>query len=270
MCIRDRHKFHLSCVLNRASHFNVSCPSCTDNTTNKPSLGDDRMVSIQSSIEARVLARKIRPQDEKGFWSSLYDWFHPFKSNKETLMYYMNAGYPLSEIKKLGFTPEDAVQENIPWTKLCNFTTSDHLLAFGYKWSHMLLLGIKPFQLSSDYFTWTQIRHSLNIDAREILKMNITIQDLADLQFTPHQLQDLGFTWDVLLSMGGNTKTLGYFNISLDDFKTYWNPTQAQWYEAGFYDKSNVVEAGWDLDAVTRLLPVLDGRFSGRNIRLQF
>ena len=70
--------------------------------------------------------------------------------------------------------------------------------------------------------------------------------------------------------MGGNTKTLGYFNISLDDLKTYWNPTQAQWYEAGFYDKSKVVEAGWDLDNVTRLLPVLDGRFSGRNIRLQF
>ena len=79
-----------------------------------------------------------------------------------------------------------------------------------------------------------------------------------------------GFTWDVLLSMGGDVKTLSYFNVGLEDLKTYWNPTQAQWYEAGFYDKSRVIEAGWDIEHVTRLLPELDGRLSGRTLRLQF
>ncbi len=264
------HKYHLSCVLNRASFYNISCPTCDDKVENRPSLGDDRRIAIQSSIEAKVMSRKLKPEEEKGFFAKMYDFFTPFKTNKECFKSFIDAGFPLSEIKKAGYTPEDAIQEHIPWTKLCNYTTSDHLLAFGFKWQHMLALGIKPFQLSPDYFTWTQIRHSLNIDAREILKMNITIQDLADLKFTPHQLTDLGFTWNVLLSMGGDVKSFSYFNVSLDDLKTYWNPSQAQWYEAGFYDKTRVLEAGWEIEQVTQLLPVLDGRFSGRSLRLQF
>lgn len=264
------HKFHLTCVLHRASYYNLSCPSCVDNTSNKPSLGNDRMIAIQSNIEAKILARKIKPEEEKSFFSRWYQYLNPFKIEQESFKNYMNSGYPLSEIQKAGYTPEDAIQENIPWTKLCNYTKAEHLLTFGFKWQHMLTLGIKPFQLSSDYFTWTQLKHSLNINAREILKMNINIQDLADLNFTPHQLNDLGFTWDVLLSMGGDVKTLSYFNVGLEDLKTYWNPTQAQWYEAGFYDKSRVIEAGWDIEHVTRLLPELDGRLSGRTLRLQF
>ena len=98
----------------------------------------------------------------------------------------------------------------------------------------------------------------------------IVISHKKFLNFTPHQLNDLGFTWDVLLSMGGDVKTLSYFNVELEDLKTYWNPTQGQWYEAGFYDKSRVIEAGWDIEHVTRLLPELDGRLSGRTLRLQF
>ena len=106
------HKFHLTCVLHRASYYNLSCPSCVDNTLNKPSLGNDRMIAIQSNIEAKILARKIKPEEEKSFLSRWYQYLNPFKIEQESFKNYMNSGYPLSEIKKAGYHPADVNGDN--------------------------------------------------------------------------------------------------------------------------------------------------------------
>ena len=264
------HSFHLNCVLSRAQYYVTTCPICSIEPNTRPSLGDDRSIAMNATEEARVLKRQINPPENSSWFYNFVSWLNPIKSTNESFKLYIGLNYPLSEIKKKGYKPIDAIQESIPWNILCNKYTSEHLLAFGFKWDDMLALGIRPFQLTNKHFTWTQIKHSLNIDAKQILKMDMTIQDLADFKFSPNQLHDLGFTWDVLNSMGANVESLKQFDISINDIKTYWNPSQTQWNDAGFYNKDRLIKAGWPLEDVSSVLPSYDQRLHGRSLRLNF
>ena len=103
-----------------------------------------------------------------------------------------------------------------------------------------------------------------------ILKLNITLDELADLNYTPQQLNDLGFTWDILSAMGANVKTIKSFNMSIEDVKTYFNPSLNQWLEAGFYNKDKLQKNDWNVESVSQVLPRMTGRVDGRTLRLTF
>lgn len=264
------HKYHLSCVLSRATYFNTKCSLCSEaqNLKLKPNLGDDRRIAMLSNIEARVKKHQMQPLPEKTFFKSLLNFLTPFKSTPSTFKDYLNAGYKLSELKRMGYTPSDCLQESISWQTMRKNVTTSHLLQFGFNLKDMISLGIKPHELQD--FTWSQLKHTLNVTAQDLLKLNMTLQELADLQYTPHQLNDLGFTWEIFSAMGGNVTTFSSFNMTIDDIKTYFNPTMNQWMDAGFYNRQLLLQNGWDVDTVIRTLPQLTGRADGRTLRLTF
>ena len=262
------HVFHLSCVLTRATYNVTTCPKCSITKETFADLGDDRNIAISASIQSRIQRRKFKPKENEGFIHKISKIIKPFTPEPTDFKDYINMNYSLSTIRKLGFTPEDAVQENIKWGLLSKQYNSEHLLGFGFKWEHMLAMGIQINHFRN--FSWTQIRHTLNVDANDMLKLNMNIVDLADLKYTPHQLTDLGFTWPIMTSLGANVHTLRFFNFKLDEIKTYWNPNVNQWIEAGFYDQKHVEEAGWNIETVKKVLPTSSYRTSGRMIRLNF
>ena len=98
----------------------------------------------------------------------------------------------------------------------------------------------------------------------------MTLHELADLEYTPHQLNDLGFTWDKFAAMGANVKTFKAFDMSVEDIKTYFNPTMNQWLDSGFYNRELLLQNGWNVEDVIRILPRTNGRADGRTLRLAF
>jgi hypothetical protein len=264
------HKFHLSCVLSRATNYNTRCPVCTEvqNIKLKADLGDDRTIAMLSSIEARVRRHQMTPEPPKGFLYNLLSMLTPFRSTPSSFKDYLNAGYKLSELKKMGYTPSDCIQGKISWQNMRRNISIAHLLQFGFTWKDMVVLGLKAEHLND--FTWSQLKHTLGISAEDLLKINMTLHELADLKYTPHQLNDLGFTWDKFAAMGANVKTFKAFDMSVEDIKTYFNPTMNQWLDSGFYNRELLLQNGWNVDTVIRILPRTNGRADGRTLRLTF
>lgn len=264
------HKFHLSCVISRATNYNTKCPLCaeTQNIKLKPNLGDDRSIAMLSSIEARIKRHRMTPKPAESFLYTILSMLTPFKSTPTSFKDYLNAGYKLSELKKMGYTPADCIQEKISWQNMRNNVSIPHLLQYGFTWKDMVLLGIKAEDLND--FTWSQLKHTLGISAEDLLKINMTLHELADLEYTPHQLNDLGFTWDKFAAMGANVKTFKAFDMSVEDIKTYFNPTMNQWLDSGFYNRELLLQNGWNVEDVIRILPRTNGRADGRTLRLAF
>ena len=262
------HKHHLSCVLERVALFDSKCPVCSSvqNLNLKPNLGNDRSIAISSTTEARIKRRQMRPKQNSNWIMSVWRSF--FRKEPVTFKEHMQAGNDLPELTRLGFTPRDAVQEGIPWSFVSKLYTSSQLLQFGFKWSDMSVMNMKPMDLKS--FTWSQLKHTLQLSARDLLSLNITLNEITELGFSPHQLNDLGFTFDILMSMGGNIKTLRDMGLSIEDINTYFTPNINQWMRAGFYDKKKLTTYGWDLDTAIRVLPAQTDRIHGRQIRLAF
>ena len=97
------HKFHLSCVISRATNYNTKCPLCaeTQNIKLKPNLGDDRSIAMLSSIEARIKRHRMTPKPAESFLYTILSMLTPFKSTPTSFKDYLNAGYKLSELKKM-------------------------------------------------------------------------------------------------------------------------------------------------------------------------
>ena len=265
------HKFHLHCIIKRAGMYVTTCPTCTSEQklNLKPNLGDDRKVSMASSVQARIKRRQMKPQEELSWWANLLKFITPFsKAEDASLQELISSGVKLSELKKMGYTADDCVQSKISWTFMRKYCSTSHLLQFGFKWKDMVAMGIKCDHLED--FTWSQMKHTLNINANELLKLNMSLTELADLGYTPHQLNDLGFKWDIFVAMGADVETLPPFKMSIEDIKTYFNPSMKQWMAAGFYDKAKLTKYDWDVQEVIRLLPATDGRADGRQLRLTF
>ena len=174
----------------------------------------------------------------------------------------------LTIMSGLGFGPDDAVRERIPWAEIDSNYSAKDILEFGFKWSHMVDMGILPMHLKS--FSWTQQKHDLEMNAGKMLQMRITISELAALQYTTHQLVELGFTWPILTQLGADVATLRNFQFDLVDIKRNWSPSLSQWVSAGFYDKIRVQQAGWPIDDVLKYLPAMNERSAGRTLRLAF
>ena len=264
------HRFHLSCVLKNVNYHSTSCPTCSkvQKISLKPNLGDDRTIAMSSNIQARIKRRQLQPKTEMNWFIKFLSAITPFNKTPETLTEYISAGYNLSDLQKIGFTSDDCIQENIKWDYITKKFTIAHLLQFGLKWKDMVSMGIKPHHLKD--FTWSQLKHTLNLNASELLKMNMTLQELGQLEYTPHQLNDLGFTWEIFTALGASVETMISFKMSIDEIKTYFSPTVNQWFQAGFYDKNRLTQSGWDVDDVIRVLPRNSDRSSGRQLRLTF
>lgn len=264
------HKFHLSCVLKNTKLYTANCPLCTrvQKLNLKPNLGDDRKIAMAASVQARIKRRQITPKPEESWFVKLLHFISPFKSEPTTITEYIAAGYRLPDLQKQGFTPDDCVHDKMTWDFLSSKASINHILQFGIKWKEMVSMGIKSNNLKQ--FTWSQIKHTLNLSANEMLKLNMTLQELADLEYTPHQLNDLGFTWETFVALGASVDNMQCFKMSVEDIKTYFNPSPQQWNQAGFYDKNRLNKCGWSTEDVIRLLPKQHDRSGGRQLRLTF
>tara|TARA_B100000674_G_scaffold298066_1_gene247279 strand:+ start:3039 stop:3431 length:393 start_codon:yes stop_codon:yes gene_type:complete len=112
----------------------------------------------------------------------------------------------------------------------------------------MIMMGFSPedFKLMS----WQQMYDTLKIRASDMLKTSINIRQLGELKFSVQQIKQLGFTWKDFMQMDGNVKTMRDITSNLSDLRTYFNPSQAQWEQAGFTrERINLYK--WSTDEFT-------------------
>lgn len=260
------HVFHLDCVFRLP--YSTLCSVCNPSTELLPDLGADRSIAMSADIAARIEQHRLKDTKSLTFLENVRRMITPLTPKAHTLRDNIKHNKKLSVIRDLGFGPDDAVRERIPWSEVNSTYNGKDILDFGFTWDHMVDMGILPSHLNA--FTWTQQKHQLQLDAKKMLKMRITISELASLKYTTHQLVELGFTWPILTQMGASVSTWRNFNFDLVDIKRNWSPTLAQLVAAGFYDKERVRQAGWPIDDILQHLPVMTERISGRSLRLAF
>jgi len=223
------HEFHLSCTISYCkSRYTDKCPSCpTPDLRSKPNFSKDRVHAIQTLIDARRNNRETKV--DVSFLGGLSSWFG---NKKVTLKNLVGNGTSLNTLKVQGYLPEDFIENQVTWKRLCDIYKTDALLEFGFQWHHMILMGFCPEGFKQ--FTWQQMYDNLNIRASDMLKTSITVRQLSELQLSIQQIKQLGFTWGDFVSMGGNVKTMRLLTNNLSDLKTYFNPTGVDWENAGF------------------------------------
>lgn len=260
------HTFHLSCVFNQK--FKTSCSICEHDVSLLPDLGGDREIAIGADVEARVRRRQLQPSSNLSYGEKVLRLISPLTPIATTFTDHLNHNKRLMVIHNYGFSPSDAVQERIPWSKIYSRYSSTDILEFGFRWDHMAAMNVIPAQITS--FTWSQQQHILQLDAAKLLAIRMTITELANMKYTTHQLVDMGFDWSVLARLGANVDTWKQFKFSIQDIKRNWSPTLSQWVAAGFYDKERVEKADWTLSDVLNTLPAMTERCAGRVLRLAF
>tara|TARA_B110001450_G_scaffold182301_1_gene170353 strand:- start:4188 stop:5033 length:846 start_codon:yes stop_codon:yes gene_type:complete len=260
------HSFHLSCVF--AHTFKTTCSVCDVTSQKLPDLGTDREIAMTADIEAKIKQRQLKPNEPMSFMQKLTAAISPLTPKARTFSDYIHHNTKLSVIREHGFDATDAVQERIPWSKIDARYSGTDILDFGFEWDHMVDMGIVPSQLNK--FTWTQQQHKLQLDAKKLLSIRMTVSELARLRYTSHQLIDMGFDWTVMTRMGATVDTWPLFKLDISDIKRYWSPNVAQWVASGFYDKERLERAGWSLEDVLETLPAVTERCNGRVLRLAF
>lgn len=260
------HTFHLNCVFDVP--YATRCSTCHVVKDLLPDLGTDRSVALAADIAAKVEQHRLKSNQPLTFMQNIQRMITPLTPKARTMRDNVKHNKKLSIIRELGFGPDDAVRERIPWSEIHAMYSGKEILDFGFEWSHMVDMGILPTHLKS--FTWTQQLHQLKLNAQKMLQMRITITELAALEYTTHQLVELGFTWPILTHMGANVNTWRNFKFELIDIKRNWSPTLSQWVAGGFYDKERVQQAGWPMEDILHNLPTMTERASGRSLRLAF
>lgn len=236
------HEYHLSCIISHCkSRYTDSCPEC-NKTTNMSmiNIGADRLHAIESLVQARRKFRENKTQTKKTGFS----WF----SSETCLNQLVSSGTSLNTLRIKGYMPEDFIENQIKWKRLTDVYTIDALLDFGCKWHHMILMGFTPDDFKE--MTWQQLYDVLNVRASDMLKTSMNVTQLADLKFNIQQIKQLGFTWKDFIKMDGNVKTLRLLTSNLSDLKTYFNPTNAEWEQAGF-NRERITLYKWSTDEFT-------------------
>lgn len=231
------HEFHLTCIL-AFSQKNISqiCPTCNEFDHNKINLGNDRVIAIQTLIDAR---RNYKDTSKKSFLS----WF---QDSSITSM--VKNGTSLETLKIKGITPEDIIEHGVSWSTLSSIYKTSALLNFGFRWHHMITMGFQP-----DHFKlidWHQMSDILNLKATDMLKTSISIRQLADLKIDISHLHQMGFRLKEMKQIGGNCETLVLITKDLSDIKTYLNPSSTDWEELGFTQEA-IATNGWNVDDYT-------------------
>ena len=255
-------------MLHHATHFHTSCPDCCTESNRLPDLGTDRQVALAADIQSKVQQRQLQPNIEPNTLQKLARMLSPLTPHAVTFQEHMRHNKKLSIIRQAGFCARDAVQEGIRWSEVVARYTPRDILDFGFTWEHMVSMGIRPSDIQT--FTWSQQKHTLELNATKLLQIRMTITELASLQYSTHQLIELGFDWPTLARMGANVDTWPLFKYELADLKRYWSPTISQWVAAGFYDKERVARSGWPMEEVLEILPAMTQRSAGRSLRLAF
>ena len=233
-----------------------------------PDLGADREIVMSADIEAKIIERQLKSNEPLTWMQKVTAVISPLTPKATTFLEHIHHNTKLSVIRRLGFSPENAVQERISWSKFHSRYSGIDLLEFGFKWQHMVDMGIVPPQLNK--FTWSEQQHKLKLNATSLLSIRMTISELARLKYSSHQLVELGFDWAVLSRMGATVDTWNLFKIPITDIKRYWSPTVSQWVAGGFYDKARLEHAGWNIQNVSKELPAMTERCNGRVLRLAF
>lgn len=261
------HVVHLHCALQRASQHHTRCVQCSPNGDVTPDLGQDRQVALAASTSLAVRRRQLNPPASLGFWKRIWRHLSPFVPTPETFRDHIYNKTSLDRMQRIGFTHKDAIHDGVTWNSMATRYTATDLLTFGFTWEDMVSMGVTAKHLKQ--FTWPQLRHSLNLDARKLLSTDMTLSELAELHLNAHQLSELGFNWDTLMAMGADVHTLKVLDLSFEDIKLLWNPPAGQLHKCGFYDRRRLQKAGWDIEALTHQLPSLE-RNNGRVLRLAF
>ena len=208
------HEFHLSCILEFAQkNITTQCPNCNEVDLSRMNLGSDRMLALQSLIDAR--RKQTAKMEKKG--KSMFSWF-----TEKSLFSMVKSGTSLETLKIKGIRPEDMIEEQISWNTLANIYTTQSLLDFGFEFYHMLTMGFQP-----DHFklmTWVELTDKLNVRAKDMLKTSITIKQLADLKLEPAKLHELGWRWKQLQQIGANEETIKLITENIDEIDTYFRP----------------------------------------------
>ena len=259
------HSFHLSCVLTQV--YKTTCSAC-ETTDILPDIGSDREIAITANILSKIQSRQLKSYEPTSFVQKLSSLISPLTPQARTFFDHINHNSKMSVISNNGLSPVDAVQERIPWSKISSRYSCADILEFGFEWEHMVDMGIVPGQISK--FSWSQQQHKLGLSAEKLLSIRMTISELAALKYTSHQLIEMGFDWSVMSRMGANVDTWKKFKFSLSDIKRYWSPSVSQLVAAGFYDKTRIQKAGWNIEDIQDTLPAISQRCAGRTLRLAF
>lgn len=254
------HIFHLQCVLTHACNYRTACPSCDIAKDLAPNLGADRCIAIAANAAAARRRRMLYPSAPQSTGQRI--WNAIVGSSATTLKQHVQRGTKIDDLKRLGYGPDDLVAEEIHWNDVVQKYTATDILNFGVRWNHATRMGVRPSALKM--FTWAQLRHCLNISARDLLSLDVSITDLAELNISPAHLVDMGFDWKALESLGASVETLPAMSLTVPDIKTYFKPNARDFERAGFYDKQRLLKSGWDVDRVTAALPASGWRANGR------
>ena len=254
------HIFHLRCVLNHATNFRTACPSCDIAKDLAPNLGGDRCIAIAANAAAARRRRMLYPTAPQSTGQRL--WNALVGSSAVSLAQHIQRGTKINDLQRLGFGPDDLVAENVHWNTLVQKYNATDILNFGVRWNHAVRMGVRPSALKM--FTWAQLRHCLNISARDLMSIDVSITDLAEMNISPAHLVDMGFDWKAMESLGASVETLKALSMSVADIKTYFKPNAREFERAGFYDKQRLLKSGWDVDRVTSSIPASGWRANGR------
>lgn len=231
------HEFHLSCILTYSQE-NLSkiCPICNEFNSARINLGDDRLIAIQTLIEAR---RAYKNNSKSGFFS----WFQ-----EKSIPAMIRSGTSLESMKLKGITPEDIVENGIDWNTMVGVYKTSTLLNFGFKWHHMITMGFEPNHFKT--LNWHQMTDVLKLTATDMLKTSISIRQLADLKFDLAHLHQMGFRMKEFKQIGGNCNTMSLITKDLSEIKTYLNPSGKDWEDLGF-TKDAISKNGWNSNDFT-------------------
>jgi hypothetical protein len=260
------HSFHLSCVLSQP--YSSLCAECDMPPTNLPDMGLDRSVAISSNAISKIQQRQLKGVTKRTLLQKIGNLITPLTPSLDCFSDHLYHNKRLSFIASVGFSPTDAVHERIKWSKISSTYDTADILEFGFKWQHMIEMGITPDEVH--LFSWQQQQKYLELTAQKLLQTNISLSELAQLKYTTHQLLELGFDWNVMTILGASVDSWRMFNFSLVDIKTYWNPSLTDLVSGGFYDRNRIKAAGWDMDEVMKTLPNMTDRSAGRVMRLAF
>ena len=230
--------FHLSCVIQYCKEkITNTCPTCHPSSKDQlfANFGDDRLKAMAIQIEKRRELNKMeRP---KSYFNNLFN-------SKTTLRNKINSGTSLHSLKLNGYLPESFIEEGIKFHEIANVYTMSSLIDFGFCFSHMRTMGISPehFKLMD-----TNQLETLEISASDMLSTSINIHQLAVLGLELPFLCQMQYTFSDLRKIGGNCQTLRLLTSKISDLKTYFEPTESEWKEAGFTEEA-MKKFDWEVD----------------------
>ena len=228
--------FHLSCVIQYCKEkITNTCPTChPKQNVFFANFGEDRLKAMAIQIEKR---REINKMEKPKSYFNLF-------GGKTTLRSMIKSGTSLNSLKLNGYIPESFIEEGVRFHEVASTYTMAALINFGFCFSHMLTMGITPehFKLMDE-----NQMEELKISASDMLATSINIHQLAALGLSIPTLCQMKFTWADLRKIGGNCQTIRLLTPKISEVKTYFDPSETEYKEAGFTEEK-MKKYKWEID----------------------